>query len=69
MFYVSSLSLFIGKMPENMTLHWLVAVSILVISFAEVSYTWVKGDDKKEIRKKFRKRLDRIENELLDFLD
>ena len=63
---LTSLSLFIGKMPENMTLHWLVAVSILVISFAEVSYTWVKGDDKKEIRKKFRKRLDQIENELLE---
>ena len=63
---LTSLSLFIGKMPENMTLHWLVAVSILVISFAEVSYTWVKGDDKKVIRKKFRKRLDQIENELLE---
>ncbi|MCS5533639.1 MAG: hypothetical protein NZ736_05220 [Candidatus Poseidoniaceae archaeon] len=63
---LTSLSLFIGKMPENMTLHWLVAVSILVISFSEVSYTWVKGDDKKEIRKKFRKRLDQIENELLE---
>jgi len=63
---LTSLSLFIGKMPENMTLHWLVAVSILVLSFSEVSYTWVKGDDKKEIRKKFRKRLDQIENELLE---
>ena len=63
---LTSFSLFIGKMPEKMTLHWIVTVSILFLCFAEVSYTWVKGDDKKEIRKKFRKRLDRIENHLLE---
>ncbi|MBT4070970.1 MAG: hypothetical protein HOE79_07010 [Euryarchaeota archaeon] len=63
---LTSFSLFIGKMPEQMTLHWIVTVSILMLCFAEVSYTWVKGDDKKEIRKKFRKRLDRIENQLLE---
>jgi hypothetical protein len=63
---LTSFSLFIGKMPEKMTLHWIVTVSILMLCFAEVSYTWVKGDDKKEIRKKFRKRLDRIENQLLE---
>jgi hypothetical protein len=63
---LTSFSLFIGKMPEKMTLHWIVTVSILALCFAEVSYTWVKGDDKKEIRKKFRKRLDRIENQLLE---
>jgi len=63
---LTSFSLFIGNMPEQMTLHWIVTVSILMLCFAEVSYTWVKGDDKKEIRKKFRKRLDRIENQLLE---
>ena len=63
---LTSFSLFIGKMPEQMTLHWIVTVSILMLCFAEVSYTWVKGDDKKEIRNKFRKRLDRIENQLLE---
>ncbi len=63
---LTSFSLFIGKMPDSMTLHWFIAISILVLSFTEVAYTWVKGDDKKEIRKKFRKRLDQIENELLE---
>ena len=63
---LTSFSLFIGNMPEQMTLHWIVTVSILMLCFAEVSYTWVKGDDKKEIRNKFRKRLDRIENQLLE---
>ena len=63
---LTSFSLFIGKMPESMTLHWFVAISILVLSFTEVAYTWVKGDDKKEIRKKFRKKLDQIENQLLE---
>ena len=62
---LTSFSLFIGKMPDSMTLHWFVAISILVLSFTEVAYTWVKGDDKKEIRKKFRKKLDQIENQLL----
>lgn len=62
---LTGFSLFIGKTPVEMSLNWIVTISVLVISFAEVAYTWVKGDDQKEVRKKFRKRLDQVEDKLL----
>lgn len=63
---LTSFSLFIGKMPESMSTHWFLTISILLISVTEVTYTWVKGDDQKEIRKRFRKLLDQVENQLLE---
>ena len=65
---MSATALFVGMMPEQMSTHWMASVAVLTLIVVDVVMTWVVGDDKKEERKEFRKRLDAIEAKVLDIL-
>ena len=63
---LAAFSLFIGSIPEPSTLDWYSNVSIIVFGLAYTSYIWVAGDDLRDLRKKFQKRLDKLEVRLLE---
>ena len=63
---LAAFSLFIGSIPEPSTLDWYSNVSIIVFGLVYTSYIWVAGDDLRDLRKKFQKRLDKLEVRLLE---
>ena len=63
---LAAFSLFIGSIPKPSTLDWYSNVSIIVFGLAYTSYIWVAGDDLRDLRKKFQKRLDKLEVRLLE---
>ena len=63
---LAAFSLFIGNIPDPSTTEWFSNISIIIGGLAYTSYIWVVGDDKRELRKKFQKRLDLLEIRLLE---
>jgi len=63
---LAAFSLFVGNIPEPSSLDWYSNVSIITVGFVYTSYIWVAGDDQRELRKKFQKRLDKLEIRLLE---
>lgn len=62
---IVAVSLFAGNTPESMTHEWLACLVTLSFSSAMTAYIWFVGDDQRQIRKLFSKRLDEIEVRLL----
>jgi len=62
---VIGVSLFAGNTPESMTYEWLTCILALTFSSAMTAYIWFVGDDQRQIRKQFSKRLDDMEVRLL----
>jgi len=63
---LAAFSLFVGNIPDPSTLDWYSNVVIIVFGFLYTSYIWIAGDEHRELRKKFQKRLDKIEVRLLE---
>ena len=63
---LAAFSLFVGDVPETSSLSWYANISVIVGGFAYTAYIWVVGDDQRELRKKFQKRLDKLEVRLLE---
>ena len=63
---LAAFSLFVGDIPEPSSINWYANVSVIVVAVAYTCYIWVAGDDQRELRKKFQKRLDKLEIRLLE---
>ena len=63
---LAAFSLFIGNIPSTSTLDWYVNVIVIVFGFVYTCYIWVAGDEHRELRKRFQKRLDKLEVRLLE---
>ncbi len=63
---LAAFSLFVGNIPDPSTLDWYSNVVIIIFGFVYTSYIWIAGDEHRELRKKFQKRLDKIEVRLLE---
>ena len=63
---LAAFSLFVGDIPEPSSINWYANVSVIVVAIAYTCYIWVAGDDQRELRKKFQKRLDKLEIRLLE---
>tara|TARA_B100000767_G_C19773881_1_gene541530 strand:- start:596 stop:2356 length:1761 start_codon:yes stop_codon:yes gene_type:complete len=63
---LAAFSLFVGDVPEPSSINWYANVSVIVGGIAYTCYIWVAGDDQRELRKKFQKRLDRLEVHILE---
>lgn len=62
---IIAVSLFAGSTPESMSYEWLACILALTFSGAMSAYIWFVGDDQRQIRKQFSKRLDDMEVRLL----
>lgn len=63
---LAAFSLFVGDIPETSSINWYANVSVIFGGIAYTCYIWVAGDDQRELRKKFQKRLDKLEVRLLE---
>ena len=63
---VAAFSLFVGDIPEAMTYEWLASFTTLVLSAAATGYIWFVGDEQRAQRKIFTRKLDSLENKLLE---
>ncbi len=63
---IAAFSLFIGQIPETMTYEWLASLASLGMGCTATAYIWFVGDNQRVERKAFAKRLDGLENQLLE---
>ncbi len=63
--FVAAFSIFVGDIPEPSSITWLANVAVLAITASMTVYIWVSGDEQKELRREFRKRLDKLETRIL----
>jgi len=63
--FVAAFSIFVGDIPEPSSITWFANVAVLAITASMTVYIWVSGDEQKELRREFRKRLDKIETRIL----
>ena len=63
--FVGAFSIFVGDIPEPSSITWLANVAVLAITASMTVYIWVSGDEQKELRREFRKRLDKLETRIL----
>ena len=63
---LAAFSLFVGDIPEISSVNWYANVSVIIGGIGYTCYIWVAGDDQRELRKKFQKRLDKLEVRLLE---
>ncbi len=63
--FVAAFSIFVGDIPEPSSITWLANVAVLAITASITVYIWVSGDEQKELRREFRKRLDKLETRIL----
>ena len=63
--FIAAFSIFVGNIPTPYGLSWLSCVTVLAISACSAVYIWIAGDEQKDLRKQFRKRLDSIESRIL----
>ena len=63
---LAAFSLFVGDIPEISSVNWYANVSVIIGGIGYTCYIWVAGDDQRELRKKFQKRLDKLEIRLLE---
>ena len=63
---VIAISLFAGSTPESMTNEWLACIVSMAFAVGLTSYVWFVGDDQRANRKKFSRRLDSLEVQLLE---
>ena len=63
--FIAAFSIFIGNIPSPYGLAWISCVTVLTIAACSTVYIWVAGDEQKDLRKQFRKRLDSLESRIL----
>ncbi|DAC53574.1 MAG TPA: hypothetical protein HA359_03565 [Candidatus Poseidoniaceae archaeon] len=63
--FVAAFSIFVGDIPEPSSITWLANIAVLAITASMTVYIWVSGDEQKELRREFRKRLDKLETRIL----
>ncbi len=63
--FIAAFSIFVGNIPTPYGLSWLSCVTVLAISACSAVYIWIAGDEQKDLRKQFRKRLDSLESRIL----
>mgnify|MGYP004463438851 FL=1 len=63
---VIAISLFAGNTPESMTNEWLACIVTMAFGVGLTGYVWFVGDDQRANRKKFSRRLDSLEVQLLE---
>ena len=63
--FIAAFSIFVGNIPTPYGLSWLSCVTVLAISASSAVYIWIAGDEQKDLRKQFRKRLDSLESRIL----
>ena len=63
---IAAFSLYIGQIPETMTYEWLASLASLGLGCIATAYIWFVGDNQRVERKAFAKRLDGLENQLLE---
>ncbi len=63
--FVAAFSIFVGDIPEPSSITWLANVAVLAITASMTVYIWVSGDEQKDLRREFRKRLDKLETRIL----
>jgi len=63
---VIAISLFAGSTPESMTNEWLACIVSMAFAVGLTGYVWFVGDDQRANRKKFSRRLDSLEVQLLE---
>lgn len=63
---VIAISLFAGSTPESMTNEWLACIVTMAFAVGLTGYVWFVGDDQRANRKKFSRRLDSLEVQLLE---
>ena len=63
--FVAAFSIFVGDIPEPSSITWFANVAVLAITASMTVYIWVSGDEQKELRREFRKRLDKLETRIL----
>jgi hypothetical protein len=63
---IAAFSLFLGQIPETMTYEWLASLASLGLGCTATAYIWFVGDNQRVERKAFAKRLDGLENQLLE---
>ena len=63
--FVAAFSIFVGDIPEPSSITWFANVAVLAITASMTVYIWVSGDEQKELRREFRKRLDILETRIL----
>ena len=64
--WVAAFSLFVGDIPEAMTYEWLASFTTLILSAVATGYIWFVGDEQRAQRKIFTRKLDSLENQLLE---
>ena len=62
---VAAFSLFAGSIPEPASIIWLANISVIITSVVATIYIWLSGDELKQLRKQFRRRLDDLETRIL----
>ena len=63
---IIAISLFAGSTPESMTNEWLACIVSMAFAVGLTGYVWFVGDDQRANRKKFSRRLDSLEVQLLE---
>ncbi|MEC8258414.1 MAG: hypothetical protein VXZ94_04415 [Candidatus Thermoplasmatota archaeon] len=63
--FIAAFSIFIGNIPSPYGLAWISCITVLTIAAWSAVYIWVAGDEQKDLRKQFRKRLDSLESRIL----
>ena len=62
---IAAFSIFVGNVPTPYSAEWIASVIVLLTGFSVTGYVWVIGDEQKDLRKKFRQRLDKLETRIL----
>jgi len=63
---LAAISLFLGNIAEPASMIWYASMIIIILAISSTVYIWMVGDDQRLLRKKFQKRLDKIELRLLE---
>ena len=63
--FIAAFSIFVGNIPSPYGLAWISCITVLTIAACSAVYIWVAGDEQKDLRKQFRKRLDSLESRIL----
>ena len=62
---IAAFSIFVGNIPTPYSVEWIACIIVLLTGGSLTGYIWVVGDEQKDLRKKFRQRLDKLESRIL----
>ena len=63
--FIAAFSIFVGKVPAPYSTEWINCIVALAATGCATGYIWIAGDEQKDLRKQFRKRLNNLEARIL----